>query len=86
MNWLIRCLPLTRRQTPPQCVSLRPGGVLCLRHPSGQRIVCQHGRVWITASGCRDDVFLSAGEGWTPPAAGLVVIEAETASRLRLGC
>lgn len=47
---------------------------------------CRSGRVWITAPGQADDIFLHAGQTWTVPTDGLVLIEAEGSASVALGC
>ena len=56
---------------------LLPGTPLRLRRIGGQRIQCRQGCVWITVAGHGDDIFLAAGEAWTVPGDGLVLVEAE---------
>jgi hypothetical protein len=66
---------------------LLPGTPLRLRRVSGRRLRCRQGCVWITVAGHRDDVFLAAGEAWTVPGDGLVLVEAERgAAIVELDC
>jgi hypothetical protein len=49
-------------------------------------VACERGCVWITAPGEPDDIFLHAGQRWTIPANGLVLVEAEGSAVVRLDC
>lgn len=40
------------------------------------RIVVESGALWLTQSGCVDDVFLAAGQSYSSNGAGRIVIEA----------
>lgn len=75
MDWTLGLFP--QHLAPPATVRLERGCTLRLTRARGRRIACRHGCLWITAAGCQDDIFLRAGEGWTVPVAGLVVVEAD---------
>lgn len=84
MDWtletLFRFAPPLRQET------LAPGRPLRLSRARGHQITCERGCVWITVPGELNDVFLHAGQAWTIPANGLVLIEAEAAAVVTLGC
>ncbi|MCF8150421.1 MAG: DUF2917 domain-containing protein [Burkholderiaceae bacterium] len=42
----------------------------------GQSIACRAGRVWITAPGVTQDIFLHPGAAWEVSSNGLVLVEA----------
>jgi len=67
-------------------MALLPGRPLRLTRARGRQVACERGCVWITAPGSIDDVFLHAGQRWTIPADGLVLVEAEGSAVVRLGC
>ncbi len=54
---------------------LDPGRVWSLQRAAGARITVRAGKVWITESGCADDVFLCAGQHHVVAGQGRVVIE-----------
>lgn len=67
-------------------MALTPGRPLRLTWARGRRISCERGCVWITAPGVTSDIFLHAGEHWTIPANGLILVEAEGNAVVTLGC
>jgi hypothetical protein len=84
MDWTLGSLifPQHRRHQ----VALAPGRPLRLTWAGGQRIACERGCVWITAPGVVSDIFLHAGQQWTIPTKGLVLVEAEGSAVVTLGC
>lgn len=50
----------------------------------GQRVICEHGVLWLTQSGDATDYLLPAGESFTAQARGHVVAQALEDSRLRV--
>src|SRR4051794_21330751 len=63
----------------PSSVLLKRGEITRLDGVGGfRRIECGEGKLWITQSGCRDDVVLSKGEKRAFYQAGVVLIEALT--------
>lgn len=42
----------------------------------GTRIDCLRGRIWITESGCADDIVLEAGESYAIERVGTAVVQA----------
>ena len=65
----------------PVVTVLAPRHVLRLSRAAGTRITVLGGRVWLTESGSRDDVFLSAGQSHVVAGNGAVVIEAMASAR-----
>jgi hypothetical protein len=55
---------------------LRANHPLRLTGGRGRRVACASGRVWITAPGMREDLFLQPGESWTAATDALVLVEA----------
>ena len=84
MDWTLGLLIQLRPK--PDSVPLAPGRPLRLRHARGRRVFCERGCVWITAPGVASDIFLHAGQRWTIPANGLVLIEAEGSALVTLDC
>lgn len=84
MDWTLGLLIPSRPK--PDTVPLAPGRPLRLRRARGRRVVCERGCVWITAPGVASDIFLHAGQRWTIPANGLVLIEAEGSALVTLDC
>jgi len=60
-----------------ELVSLRPGRRAC-------RVFCVAGRLWVTASGHREDWLLGAGQSISINGAGRIVAEALRTSTMRL--
>lgn len=56
---------------------LDPGRVWSLQRAAGARITVRAGQVWITESGCADDLFLGAGQHHVVAGRGRVVIESQ---------
>jgi hypothetical protein len=84
MDWtLISLIQFRPRQA---TVALAPGRPLRLRRSRGRRVACERGCVWITAPGEASDIFLHAGQHWTIPANGLVLVEAEGSAVVTLDC
>jgi hypothetical protein len=84
MDWTLGLLIPRRTRIEP--LALQPGQPLRLGRARGRRVVCERGCVWITAPGEPDDIFLHAGQHWTIPANGLVLVEAEGSAVVRLDC
>ena len=55
-----------------------------LSNAAGRRIECLSGMAWITAQGEYADVTLRAGEFYTIPNQGLLLVEAVGAGRIRV--
>jgi hypothetical protein len=65
---------------------LKDAHLLSLREAGGRRLCCTRGALWITLTNLPGDVFLGAGEEWTVPDQGLVLIETLVArSELTIG-
>lgn len=58
-----------------QGLELQPGYPRRIDAAAGTVIRVEHGRVWLTLSALHDDVVLNAGESFTAPHAGRVVVE-----------
>lgn len=84
MDWTLGFLLPPRPRL--DCVALAPGRPLRLRRARGRQVACERGCVWITVPGEPDDIFLHAGQRWTVPANGLVLVEAEGSAVVRLDC
>jgi hypothetical protein len=84
MDWTLVSLIFPRLRQDP--VTLAPGRPLRLRWARGRRVACDRGCVWITAPGETNDIFLHAGQHWTIPANGLVLVEAEGSAVVTLDC
>lgn len=84
MDWTLGSLIFPRLR--PEPMALTPGRPLRLTWARGRRISCERGCVWITAPGVTSDIFLHAGEQWTIPANGLILVEAEGNAVVTLGC
>lgn len=84
MDWTLGSLifPRLRRDQ----VALESGQPLRLKWARGRRVACERGCVWITAPGVASDIFLHAGQRWTIPANGLVLVEAEGSAVVTLDC
>jgi hypothetical protein len=67
-NWL-KMNPSTFVLTRGELAALRPRGKAC-------RIACLTGRLWVTASGHREDSLLAPGEGVTLAGRGTIVVQA----------
>jgi hypothetical protein len=77
--------PLVERRQPASML-LKRGEITRLTGVGEfRRIECCAGKLWITQSGCEDDVVLSAGEKRAFCQAGVVLIEALTESKVDLG-
>jgi hypothetical protein len=84
MDWTLGALFNPR---PRQEKLLLPAGrPLRLTRARGWRLVCERGCVWITAPGVPDDIYLLAGERWSVPVDGLVLVEAEGEAVVALDC
>ena len=57
-------------------MELLTGTIHRLERAAGTRIVVRAGRVWLTESGCLEDVFLDAGDGYVVGGNGRVLLEA----------
>ncbi len=60
------------------------GSLLALRDASGWVVVSERGPAWLTLEGYSQDKWLSAGERFVVPGPGLMLVQAEGASRIRL--
>jgi hypothetical protein len=67
-------------------MALVSGRPLRLTWSRGRQVACERGCVWITAPGEASDIFLHAGQRWTIPANGLVLVEAEGSAVVTLDC
>lgn len=86
MDWTLNPLAWFPSHTLRRCQTLSAGVPLRLTHARGRRIVCRQGCVWVTAAGWPEDIFLSAGDRWTIPGNGLVLVEAEGSAMVDVGC
>ena len=84
MDWTLDFL--LPRRTHREALTLDPGDPLRLTRARGREIACESGCVWITAPGEPGDIFLHAGQRWTVPVNGLVLVEAEGSARVSLRC
>lgn len=84
MDWTFGALMFRRLRQ--DRVTLAPGRPLRLTWARGRRISCERGCVWVTAPGVASDIFLYAGQQWTIPTQGLVLVEAEGSAVVTLGC
>ena len=65
-------------------LKLKDKSFLRLRSARGTAIEVMAGRVWITEDGFRDDSFLGTGGRYLVGGDGLVLVEAEAATEVRL--
>jgi hypothetical protein len=84
MDWTLGAL-LPHRSRPANH-TLAEGAPLRLTRARSRVVICQHGCVWITAPGQRDDIFLHAGQRWVVPVDGLVLVEAQGSAAVTLDC
>lgn len=75
MNTSILPTPATACRNAPREVSLEARQVWSATLPAGTRVLCRCGTFWLTISGERDDWLLRAGESFTAPQCGLVVVQ-----------
>ena len=68
----------------PRTLVLARGELVSLRPGTGCRISCVAGRLWVTASGHREDSVLAPGEAATFPGRGRIVVEALRTATVRL--
>jgi hypothetical protein len=69
----------------PLVISLEPGEFLRLEDEARVALRCEEGRLWVTAERDPADVWLGNGEHAVLGGAGLTLIEAVCATRLRIG-
>jgi Protein of unknown function (DUF2917) len=65
-------------------MNLPAGQLLRLEDAQGVEVACDSGRVWITEERSLDDVWLGAGQSVRLARAGLAILEATQAARIRL--
>ena len=65
-------------------LDLAPGALLRLAAPRGLEVKCETGHLWITEEAQPDDVWLGPGQRVRLVGAGLAVLEAKGAVRLRI--
>jgi hypothetical protein len=70
---------------PPQAAPIAPvtlaaGQALRLQAQAGQVLTVRSGRVWATLSGWSEDRWLDAGQSWTLPTGGRLVLEGSGAA------
>lgn len=68
----------------PSEVALAAGEVLRVDAPRGLEVTCQVGHLWITEEAQPDDVWLGPGQRVRLVGAGLALLEAKGAARLRI--
>jgi len=68
----------------PAEVALAAGEVLRVEAPRGLEVTCEAGHLWITEEAQPDDVWLAPGQRVWLVGAGLAVLEAKGAARLRI--
>jgi len=64
--------------------SIDAGNTLSIIAPAGWTLVFERGSAWLTLEGYSQDKFMQGGQRFTVPSAGLMLIEASSASRVRL--
>lgn len=64
--------------------SIDAGSTVSIVASEGWTLVFERGSAWLTLEGYSQDKFLQGGQCFTVPSAGLMLIEASSASRLRL--
>jgi hypothetical protein len=64
--------------------SIDAGSTISLVDARDWTIVFEHGSAWLTLEGYSQDKLLRAGDRFTVPSAGLMLVEATSASGLRL--
>ena len=67
-----------------QALALAAGELLRLPAPRGLEVACDAGHLWITEEDQADDVWLAPGQRVRLVGAGLAVLEAKGAARLRI--
>jgi hypothetical protein len=67
-------------------IALASGHPLRLTWARGRRVMCERGRVWITAPSEPGDIVLGPGQSWRIPVHGLVLVEAEPHAVVTLDC
>jgi hypothetical protein len=63
---------------------LQPGATLGLAHAAGRELIVFSGRLWLTCTGCTEDVFLSAGDRVRVAADAVIECDSPGAARLQL--
>lgn len=63
---------------------LAPGATLALHHAAGRELVVYSGRVWVTCSGCAQDLFLTAGQRVRLAPGAVAECDSPGAARLQL--
>ena len=64
--------------------ALAAGEILRLESPLGLEVRCESGHLWITEEAQPDDVWLAPGQRVRLVGAGLALLEAKGAARLRI--
>lgn len=75
MNTSILPTLATACRNAPREVSLEALQIWSATLPAGTRVRCRRGVIWLTISGERGDWVLRAGESFTAPQCGLVVVQ-----------
>lgn len=66
--------------------TLKKGEVITMSKPKDCVIQVDSGRLWITQSNQRDDIFVDAGSACIPTEMGLLVAEAMSNTVISMGC
>ena len=68
----------------PFDAALAPGEILRIESPRGLEVRCESGHLWITEEAQPDDVWLAPGQRVRLVGAGLALLEAKGAARLKI--
>ena len=68
----------------PVDAALAAGEILRIESPRGLEVRCESGYLWITEEAQPDDVWLAPGQRVRLVGAGLALLEAKGAARLRI--
>ena len=68
----------------PVDAALAAGEILRIESPCGLEVCCESGYLWITEEAQPDDVWLAPGQRVRLVGAGLALLEAKGAARLRI--
>lgn len=74
----------TAMNTSTTAFDLAPGATLALHDAAGRELVVYSGRVWVTCSGCAQDLFLSAGQRVRLAPGAVAECDSPGAARLQL--